>query len=175
MTTPVSQPSTASGAAGAVPCAVTLIDATGRLAGPAMAFLDRCVGAAAGYLGALGEVRVRIVGDAEMEEAHKEYLDTPGTTDVITFDLSEGPRAPGKSPILDVDILACYDEAVRQGRARGHAPEREILLYVVHGVLHCLGFDDHDPDRSAAMHAREDEVLRAIGVGDTFAVPGGGA
>jgi len=45
------------------------------------------------------------------------------------------------------------------------------LLYVVHGVLHCLGHDDHDEAGYASMHALEDRVLYAIGVGATFAEP----
>lgn len=168
MTTPASQPFAALSAAGSLPCALTIIDGTARLSALARSYLDRYVAGALAHLGALGEVRVRVVADPEMSAAHAEYLDASGTTDVITFDLSEPSGAPGPQLVLDVDILACLDEAARQGAARGHAPERELLLYIIHGVLHCLGHDDHDPVQSSAMHTREDEILRAIGVGDTF-------
>lgn len=119
--------------------------------------------AAVGHLGAAGEVRVRVVNDAQMAAAHERYSGIPGTTDVLTFDLA------GEPGVLDVDILVCVDEARRQAAARGHSVERELLLYVVHGVLHCLGHDDHDEAGAAAMHAREDEILGAIGVGATYA------
>lgn len=118
-------------------------------------------------LGRAGEVRARVVGDAEMARAHVSHLGEAGTTDVITFDLSEGAE-------LDVDLLVCVDEARRQSAARGHPAERELLLYVVHGVLHCMGFDDHDEAAAMAMHRREDEVLAAIGVGRTFGAPAAG-
>lgn len=111
-----------------------------------------------------GEVRVRIVNDAAMAAAHEAFSGIPGTTDVLTFDLGE----PG-SGTLDVDILACYDEAVRQGAVRGHPPERELLLYIIHGTLHCLGHDDHDEAAAARMHAEEDRILQSIGVGVTYA------
>lgn len=118
-------------------------------------------------LGVTGDVRVRLVADDEMALAHEQYCGVPGTTDVITFDLAEGAAAEGEP--LDVDLLVCVDEAMRQSATRGHTIEREVLLYVVHGILHCLGHDDHDDEQSRVMHQREDDVLQAIGVGVTFA------
>lgn len=117
---------------------------------------------AVGLLNAGGEVRVKVVGDAEMADAHLRYADTPGTTDVLTFDLSESADA------LDTDIMVCFDEAARRAAERGHETRRELLLYVVHGVLHCLGHDDHDEDDFRRMHAAEDELLERLGVGATF-------
>lgn len=116
-------------------------------------------------LGCSGEVRVRVVADAEMAEAHERWSGVPGTTDVLTFDLREGGKGP-----LDVDLLVCADEAARQARARGIPAERELLLYVIHGVLHCLGYDDHDEPGAARMHAQEDRLLEAAGIGATYAV-----
>lgn len=109
-----------------------------------------------------GEVRVKVVDDREMSAAHEEFLDTPGTTDVLTFDLSGDPT------LLDTDIMVCADEAVRRGAEHGHEARRELLLYIVHGVLHCLGHDDHDEDAFARMHAAEDALLTRLGVGATF-------
>ena len=114
-----------------------------------------------------GEVRGRLVGDAEMAEAHLRWLDIPGTTDVLTFDMREHDELP-----LDVDLLLCVDEAARQAEARGLGLEHELLLYTVHGVLHCLGHDDHDETAAARMHAEEDRLLVAAGVGPVFAAAG---
>lgn len=155
------------------PARVDIVDASGRLSATKVASLAALAGAALADLGLTGEVRVRVVGDAEMAGAHLEYCEVEGTTDVLTFDMSDGRDDSGR-PVLDTDIMVCLDEAARQGRARGHEPERELLLYIVHGVLHCAGHDDHDEAAAAAMHAEEDRVLRAIGVGATFGVTGGG-
>lgn len=113
-------------------------------------------------------VRVVVVGDEEMASAHERFSGVAGTTDVLTFDLRDEPRGP-----LDTDIMVCLNEAERCGQERGHAALRELLLYVVHGILHCLGHDDHDEAAYARMHAREDQVLEAIGVGRTFAAESG--
>jgi len=122
----------------------------------------RVLGLAADRFGVRGQVRARVVGDEAMSAAHLRYSDIPGTTDVLTFDLSEAERE------IDADLFVCADEAARRGAELGHEPERELLLYVVHGLLHCLGHDDHDPEAYAAMHALEDDLLTAAGIGATF-------
>jgi len=163
---------------------IEIHDATDRLTRDQVAWLATRAHKAAGRLGAAGSVRVRVVNDAEMSAAHAEFLDDPTTTDVLTFDMSDGiadvePPSPegirlGNRPILfvlDTDILACVDVAARQAASRGYSVEKELLLYIVHGMLHCMGHDDHDEGASAAMHAVEDAVLEAIGVGRAFASP----
>ena len=113
-----------------------------------------------------GELRVRLAADDEVARAHERYLDVPGTTDVITFDLTEGGSASGEP--IDADLLLCVDEARRQAERRAISLERELLLYATHGLLHCLGEDDHDPAGHDRMHAFEDRLLESIGVGATF-------
>lgn len=112
---------------------------------------------------AVARLAVAIVADAEMTRLHREHCGIDSTTDVLTF----SDVKPGEP--IDVDIAVCVDEAKRQAAVRGHSVERELLLYVVHGLLHCAGYDDHDEASHRAMHAEEDRILSAIGVGATFA------
>jgi probable rRNA maturation factor len=148
---------------------VSIIDATRRLSHADQDFLADCLGRAIARLGAVGECRVQVIADAAMAAAHETYGGVPGTTDVLTFDLTDGDGA-GRGE-LDVDIMVCLDEAERQAAARGHQPRREMLLYAIHGVLHCLGHDDHDDEAFARMHAEEDRLMDWLGVGETFARP----
>ena len=62
----------------------------------------------------------------------------------------------------------CLDEAARRAIEFGHGVERELLLYAVHGVLHCLGHDDHEEEQRARMHREEDRLLAAVGVGAVY-------
>ncbi len=140
-----------------------MVDATGRLSCAQPRDLRAQLATAVRTLGAFGEVRARIVGDAEMASLHGRHLGDATTTDVLTFDLRDGAGGA-----LDVDLVLCLDEAERQAAARGHGVGEELLLYAVHGVLHCLGHDDHDEADAARMHAEEDRVLRAIGVGAVY-------
>lgn len=179
---------------------ISFTDDSGRLSPEQLAAIARDAAACLRYLRLQGDVRVRIVSDDEMARLHLEYLDVPGTTDVLTFDMSDPPtpttpstdgqdgdemvigpertsaaafleQSEGLVFGLDTDIVVCHDEALRRSRPVGYAVERELLLYVVHGVLHCLGWDDHDEAAAAWMHRAEDEVLTAIGVGPVYGLP----
>ncbi|MEL7237457.1 MAG: rRNA maturation RNase YbeY [Planctomycetota bacterium] len=109
-------------------------------------------------------VEVQIIGDATMSRLHEQFLGIEGPTDVLTFELDydTGGR------VTESSIAVCLDEAARQAATRSHDTATELLLYAVHGLLHLVGYDDHDPDDYAAMHAKEDEILTALGVGRVF-------
>ncbi|MAC20925.1 MAG: rRNA maturation RNase YbeY [Phycisphaerae bacterium] len=109
----------------------------------------------------LERVSIRVVGDVEMDAAHRRWCDVPGTTDVLTFESREDGD-------LEIDLLLCLDEANRRAMEYGHGVERELLLYAVHGVLHCLGHDDCEEEDRARMHREEDRLLAAVGVGAVY-------
>ena len=109
---------------------------------------------------AIGRVAVRLIGDEEMAQAHSSFSKIEGTTDVLAFVGGEDP--------LEIDILACVEEAERRAEEFGHELQRELMLYVVHAILHGLGHDDGDPESSQRMHAEEDRLLGLIGVGPVF-------
>jgi len=118
------------------------------------------------------DVRIIIVGDAEMERLHAYHKEDPTTTDVLTFDLRDEARrlAPTRHP-LDVEIVLCLDEARRQAERRAIPLEHELLLYAVHALLHCLGHDDADEQRARTMHEAEDAILGALGLEPVYAAP----
>ena len=118
-------------------------------------------------LGREGSVRIGLVADDEMAVAHMRHLGEPGPTDVLTFDMTDGASASESCP-LDLDILVCLDEASRRADELGHDVQREMLLYMIHAILHALGHDDHAEAGAAAMHEVEDSLLEHLGVGATY-------
>lgn len=108
-------------------------------------------------------VDIAIVDDRDMRSLHRQHHHVDETTDVLTFEASSNPAEP-----LEVDIAVCSDVAERHAMKRGHSVEQELLLYIVHGMLHCCGYDDQSERASAVMHREEDRILDAIGVGSTF-------
>lgn len=114
-----------------------------------------------------GSVRVRIVNDDEMIEAHRKYCQLATTTDVLTFDLAQH-ETDLSTKTLDTDLIVCIDEAQRQAHNRSHSRIHELLLYILHGVLHCLGHDDHTDEDFARMHDQEDKLLTNAGIGAIF-------
>jgi probable rRNA maturation factor len=163
-----------------------VLDETRRVPEAALSWMIGNAEKALRRLRCLGEVRVRIIADEAMASAHEEFAGVPGTTDVLTFDMSDPELNPERALpelgeidsdsvrgpyVLDADIMVCIDEAERQAKLGGYPFERELLLYTLHGVLHCIGFDDHEEAAYVAMHAMEDAVLGAIGVGPVFHRP----
>lgn len=116
-----------------------------------------------------GELSVMVVGDARMKRLHGEWMDLWTTTDCLTYDLSGLP--PGRRRRVEGEVVVCMDVARREAARRGHAPADELLLYALHGLLHLAGEDDLEPAAARRMHAREDRLLRAIGVGAVYARP----
>jgi len=156
--------------AATTPCDFDFIDGTRRLDLVTFAWLKEMLASAIELInsegGGIARVGVRIVGDAEMAVAHTEYSGVDGTTDVLGFVTDDSP--------LRVDVLICLDEASRQAAEFEHDLGRELLLYVIHAVLHATGHDDHDPESFQRIHAEEDRLLRAIGVGSVFMPDEGG-
>ena len=105
---------------------------------------------------------IAFVTDAHMQGLHERFCRDPSTTDVLTFATNEPGRA------IECDIAICVDEATRRAAELGHSARQELLLYALHGLLHACGHDDLDPVTHAAMHAEEDRILVAAGIGAIF-------
>lgn len=108
-------------------------------------------------------VSIAVVDDAGITEVHKQFLGKETTTDVISFDLSD---EDDEGKVFEVVVNA--DQAKRQAEKRGHGADAELALYMTHGLLHNLGFDDMQEQLSLEMHAMEDELLQAAGFGVTY-------
>lgn len=161
---------------------ISILDDTRSLPPPALDWWKEHLARIARKINVTGELRIRAVDDAAMSQAHRQFSGIEGTTDVLTFDLLDGSQNPPQKPQLsqlcsgfdrteygvDSDILTCVDEAARHSLRGGYPIERELLLYSVHGLLHCLGWDDHEEAEAAAMHELEDALLVSVGVGRVY-------
>ena len=96
----------------------------------------------------LPEIEASIVTDKVIGEVHADFLGDPTPTDVITFHHGE--------------ILVSADTAAREGPAHGLSLNEEVLLYLIHGLMHLGGWDDHDPEEAAQMKVLQEGVLEAV-------------
>ncbi len=116
---------------------------------------------------ARGAVEVVFVDDLAIAELHLRFMDIPGPTDVITFPLdddsplgSSETTSPGDAPLLG-EIVVSTDTACRQAPDYGMDPLDEAHLYVVHGVLHLLGYDDRTDSDADRMATRQREIFES--------------
>lgn len=126
--------------------------------GAFLATLERCGTAALGHVGkrglALAEPPERIeavlVDDAEITRIHGEFLDDPSATDVITFDYG-----------VSGEIVISVETAERQSAEFGTEFEREVALYLIHGILHLCGYEDAVEEERNRMSRLQEELLEA--------------
>jgi probable rRNA maturation factor len=83
---------------------------------------------------------VRFVSDREMRRLNREFRGKDKPTDVLTFAGEET-----EDGIHLGDIAVSVPTARRQALERGHSVERELEVLLLHGILHCLGYD-HESD-----------------------------
>lgn len=105
---------------------------------------------------------IAIVGDEEIASINKKFLDHDGPTDVISFDLT------GQEDIRSFEIIVNADLAARQAIERKHSAQAELALYITHGMLHNLGFDDLNESDAKKMHEMEDTILTDTGYGSVY-------
>ena len=118
---------------------------------------------------AQGDITILITDDETVAELNQRYLGREGPTDVLSFPAIDPNAAhdfalpPGQPPYLG-DILIALPYTRRQAERLGRPLEDELALLVVHGVLHLLGYDHATPEEKAAMWARQNAILTALGL-----------
>ena len=107
-------------------------------------------------------ISIAVLCDEAIHKINKQFLNRDSTTDVISFNLSE----TGKAKTFEVVVNG--RRAEHEAESRGHNAESELALYVLHGLLHNLGFDDASRQEAQRMHKTEDEILQQFGYGTVF-------
>ncbi len=129
-----------------------------------------------------GSFAVRFCGDRAMRATNRDYRGFDKTTDVLSFagDLPPSGDASrfGKPPLPPPsrpafpgfpaipgfagdhlgDLLIAVPTAARQAAELGHTLDVELRVLLLHGILHCLGYD-HEVD-DGTMNRVEAELRR---------------
>jgi probable rRNA maturation factor len=105
----------------------------------------------------LPPLSIAVVGDRRMRRLNRDYHGVDATTDVLAFPLDDAAAGPAG------EVVVCAAVAARAGPRHGHPPRWELLLYVVHGVLHLLGESDARPAAAQRMRRLERRALARLG------------
>jgi probable rRNA maturation factor len=107
---------------------------------------------------ASGQISVAVVDDLRSHELNRQFLAHDYPADVLSFALEQGDGH------LEGEVVVSADRAQAECRRYGWGPVEELLLYVVHGVLHLVGYDDLRPDLRRRMRRQEKACLARLGI-----------
>jgi probable rRNA maturation factor len=95
------------------------------------------------------------VDDRMIRRLNRKYHSRDRSTDVLAFDLGDGRR-------MIADIFISTDTAISNAKVFKTTPLYENHLYLVHGLLHILGYRDHTPAQRKVMRGKEELYMKKI-------------
>ena len=107
-----------------------------------------------------GEISVAIVDDPTIHELNRQYLNHDYETDVLSFVLDQDVQQRR----LMGEIIISADTAKTVAVEVGVSTVDELLLYLIHGMLHLIGLDDKDGEARKEMRAAEEKYTAEFGI-----------
>lgn len=120
------------------------------------------------------EISVAIVDNPTMRALNVRHLEHDYDTDVLSFLLEIEQASTGAEPDagtcrgrgkrIEGELIVSGDMAIEMAKKYRWNPHDELVLYVVHGLLHLVGFDDLTESEKQRMRARERQLLEHWGL-----------
>ena len=102
---------------------------------------------------ALGEIVFAFFNDEDLREINIKHLKSDHYTDVISFGSSE-------SGIVNGNIAVSVDRVKENAKTYSSSFERELYRVMIHGVLHCIGYNDDTKKDKERITKTEDLKLK---------------
>jgi probable rRNA maturation factor len=100
------------------------------------------------------EVSIYFVTEKSICQLHDEFFQDPSSTDCISFPM-------GVDGTLG-EVFVCPKTAILYAEKKGLDPYQETALYVIHGLLHLLGYDDLEEKTRRVMRKKEKSCMRHV-------------
>jgi probable rRNA maturation factor len=113
-------------------------------------------------------ISLAVVDDPTIHELNRRYLNHDWPTDVLSFVLGD------EDEHLEGEVIISADTAATSAALLGCFPAAEQLLYVIHGLLHLVGYRDKSAAEAEQMRVAEAGYLRQFGVEPIQSVSSGG-
>ncbi|MFH1397483.1 MAG: rRNA maturation RNase YbeY [Candidatus Omnitrophota bacterium] len=110
-------------------------------------------------LNKIGQVSICLVDDRLIKELNRKYLGKDYPTDVLSFDLSL------RKGDISCEIVVSCDRAFYNSRIYKTSAVYETYLYLIHGLLHILGYDDRTKVEGRLMQEKAEKILLELKVG----------
>ena len=121
-------------------------------------------------------VELIFVDEEEIRRLNAETRNIDKVTDVLSYPALEdikGQALKGEDYPFEIDeednllvgsIAICCQRAKEQAEEYGHSYERELHYLIVHGIMHCLGYDHIEEEDRAEMREKEEYILGKLGI-----------
>jgi rRNA maturation RNase YbeY len=107
-------------------------------------------------LGVTAELGIHLVSERAMAQVNWDFLRHEGSTDIITFD--HGSTAKH----LHGELFISVADAVKHAAEFGTTWDKELVRYVIHGLLHLRGYDDLEPAKRRVMKREENRLVKWV-------------
>ena len=107
-----------------------------------------------------GMIEITFLGKQAMRRLNRRHKRHDWVTDVLSFRYDGDATAPTTVG----EILIAPSQARAYARKAGLNETQELGRYVVHGLLHWLGYEDRTEREQGLMRKREDRLLRGFGL-----------
>jgi probable rRNA maturation factor len=108
------------------------------------------------------DLSILIDNDAVLKKLNRLYRGINQPTDVLSFESDEINPETGFASLGDIAIS--FPTAERQAIEANHPIENEIILLLVHAVLHLTGYDHNTKEEKQEMWSEQQAVLDALGI-----------
>jgi len=106
------------------------------------------------------EINVVLVDNKKIKEMNNAFLGHNYTTDVLSFAYEKEEKQKNN---VAGEIIISVEMAARLARRQERAVDGELALYLTHGLLHLLGYNDKKKADAKKMHQRERVLLTNLG------------
>lgn len=113
-----------------------------------------------GYGEKEGRIQVILTDDTFILEMNRNFLGHDYYTDIITFDTSDYPESPKDA--ISGELYISVDTVRANAEEYGSTFPEEMHRVIIHGVLHLIGFDDHEPEDIQQMRNAEAQALAQL-------------
>jgi probable rRNA maturation factor len=105
------------------------------------------------------ELIIHLVDKKTITQLHADFFDDPTPTDCISFPMDED-RSSGYQ--LLGEIFVCPEVAIEYAEEHQENVYKELCLYIIHGILHLLGYDDIEEADRVVMRQKEALCMKFI-------------
>ena len=113
-----------------------------------------------GYGEKEGRIQVILTDDTFILEMNRNFLGHDYYTDITTFDTSDYPESPKDA--ISGELYISVDTVRANAEEYGSTFPEEMHRVIIHGVLHLIGFDDHEPEDIQQMRNAEAQALAQL-------------